>query len=475
MAAVPTKPPLHPLTADDRGSIIIIIAYTFIFITVLATVIRFGLAWRHRLHLKKDDVSFAIGAILVVASSFCFHIASNNGLGKKIDKVPKVDLAVYHKSMYAGELLSLAAQWAAKVSFLQLCERVAPRKPKEYNIVFSMVTFWGVFAMFAIAFQCGLPKPWMFDPSNCVTKGIMYYPVIIMNILTDIVLGTWILPTLWHLLMDQDRRVIVIVLFGSRLIVACVATAQLISVVRHILSTDVTYESFGRVLWMLCVSHLSVLQSTIPRTKKFIAALQLRTHATVRLTEFELQLPTDPTTRTIAGKELDDTFDSSEGNVTKREDVHTLSRPPSPRDSAGHRRSESLARSTQSERPLVPLQLTPSAELYFTTEIVAQPELKPTEAAESSTRYDANDWRKYLGKRKNKDDMNLSRMFSWNSRGSFARERIVQTKEVTQKVEVVQPKESRWALRKHSESSKRNSKSMSDEPSMKSSGQGDRD
>jgi hypothetical protein len=45
----------------------------------------------------------------------------------------------------------------------------------------------------------------------------MYYPVIIMNIITDLFLGTWIIPTLWRLLMDQDRRILVIMLFGSRI------------------------------------------------------------------------------------------------------------------------------------------------------------------------------------------------------------------------------------------------------------------
>lgn len=119
--------------------------------------------------------------------------------------------------MYAGELLGIAAQWAAKVSFLQLCERVAPRDPKQYNIVFGMVTFWGVFSEFAVAFSCGVPRPWYFDPRTCDTKGAMYYPVIIMNIITDVILGTWILPTLWKLLMDQERRVMVVALFGSRL------------------------------------------------------------------------------------------------------------------------------------------------------------------------------------------------------------------------------------------------------------------
>ncbi|KAF2438836.1 hypothetical protein P171DRAFT_477166 [Karstenula rhodostoma CBS 690.94] len=460
MTAVPHKPALHPLTSEDRGALIIIIAYSWICITVLAAVIRFGLAWTNRLHLKKDDGTFALGVVLAVASSVCFHIASNNGLGKRMAKVPLYDLDVYYKTTYTGDILGLAAQYWAKVSFLQLCERVAPRKERHYNIIFGLITFWGVFSVLAIAFQCGLPDPWVFKPDDCPTAGAMYYPVIIMNIITDLILGTWILPTLWKLLMDQDRRILVVMLFGSRIIVACVAAAQLSSVARHILDPDVTYQSFGRVLWALCVTHLSVLQATIPRTKRFIAALNMRTHATVRLTAFELQLPTNPTTFTVPGKDMDDTFSSSEATASRPEEAHTRSRSWTLKRSDSDRRSSShsLPRSMQSERPLVPLQLTPSTELGFTTEIIAEPDPAAKDAGRTSKRYDSMDWKKYIRRSRNEDDMALSSMFSWKSRTSMARERIVQTKEVTQKVELVhQPKESRWNFRRQSERSKRQS------------------
>lgn len=63
MAAIPEKPALHPLTNYDRGALILIIAYSFVFITVIAASIRFGLAWRNRLHLKRDDFSFAAAVV----------------------------------------------------------------------------------------------------------------------------------------------------------------------------------------------------------------------------------------------------------------------------------------------------------------------------------------------------------------------------------------------------------------------------
>ena len=190
----------------------------------------------------------------------------------------------------------------------------------------------------------------------------------------------------------------------------------------------------------------------------------MRTHATIRLTPYELGLPTDPTTITTAGKTLDDTLNSSEAStsgLTKPQDAHMRARSPSHKRSTSDRRSSSRSptRSMQSEQPLVPLQLTPSAELGFTTEIVAQPDPSAKAGDRTSKKYDNKDWKKYLRRSKNEkeNDIALSSMFSWKSRNSLARERIVQTKEITQKVEVVQPKESRWSFRRQSEGSKRHS------------------
>lgn len=211
--------------------------------------------------------------------------------------------------------------------------------------------------------------------------------------------------------------------------------------------------------------HLSVLQATIPRTKRFIAALNMRTHATVRLTAFELQLPTDPTTLTIPGKGLDDTFNSSEATTSHADEAYIRKRSPTRKRSNSDRRSSSHSppRSMHSERPLVPLQLTPSAELGFTTEIVAEPDYVAKGASRTSKKYDNKDWKKYIKRSKNEDDMALSSMFSWTSRTSMAHERIVQTKEVTQKVELVhQPKESRWNIRRQSGGSKRISQPQND-------------
>jgi hypothetical protein len=55
--------PFHRLSADDRGPIIIIVAYSWIFITLIVATVRFSLAWKQRLRFQIDDGTFLLGAV----------------------------------------------------------------------------------------------------------------------------------------------------------------------------------------------------------------------------------------------------------------------------------------------------------------------------------------------------------------------------------------------------------------------------
>lgn len=61
------KQPFHRLTGDDRGPIIIIVAYSWIFVTFIIAIIRFSLAWKQRLRFQVDDGAFLLGAVSCVS------------------------------------------------------------------------------------------------------------------------------------------------------------------------------------------------------------------------------------------------------------------------------------------------------------------------------------------------------------------------------------------------------------------------
>ncbi|KAF2467216.1 uncharacterized protein BDR25DRAFT_305654 [Lindgomyces ingoldianus] len=430
--------PLHRLSKDDRGPIVIIIAYSWIFVLSLVVLIRFGIAVNQRLRFKVDDFTFVLGVGFACASSVCFHLAANGGLGRHITSLNQGRLNQYYQMMYAAEMMGIAAMAWAKTSVVLLSDRVAPRPPVPFYLMLGLIAVWTIFSIFATAFQCSLPHPWVYVPSECPSRGSLQYPIIILNIITDAILATWILPTLWKLLMDVERRITVIVLFGSRFIVCGVAIGQLIAVSRHIHDRDQTFNNVTHVIWELCTINLSVLLSTIPRTNRFIAALQT-SHATTLLTEFELAHPNG----TLAGTQASGPKRSlsTSGAVSEPCEAH-------------HGRSRSHSRSNQSRDPLVelPLKLTPSWDRNFSTHISSQSDNDAAEDRDNrknSKKHSIDDWKKFVQMSgvKSHDEENAGGMLSWTSRASHGK-KIVKTREVTQEVEYMPPKESRWTISK---------------------------
>ena len=51
------------LDEGDRGSVVIIVAYTWVAISVVVSIIRFGLAWRQRQRFKLEDATFLLGVV----------------------------------------------------------------------------------------------------------------------------------------------------------------------------------------------------------------------------------------------------------------------------------------------------------------------------------------------------------------------------------------------------------------------------
>ena len=119
--------------------------------------------------------------------------------------------------MFTGQYLGIVAMACAKTSTVLFSHGIVPHESRRYYAMLSIIGTWVLFSILAVSFQCQLPRPWVFVPSKCSTHGDLQYPIIIGNLLTDALLAIWILPTIWKLLMDLGKRVIVMVLFGARL------------------------------------------------------------------------------------------------------------------------------------------------------------------------------------------------------------------------------------------------------------------
>jgi hypothetical protein len=111
-------------------------------------------------------------------------------------------------------LLGIFAMALAKMSSALLIERVAPQAREAKAILFGMTAAWAVYSTFAMSFQCGLPQ-WTIHSLHCGNGGLLL-SVIVLNMLTDLVLALWIVPTLWHISLDREKSWSAGLLFGAR-------------------------------------------------------------------------------------------------------------------------------------------------------------------------------------------------------------------------------------------------------------------
>jgi hypothetical protein len=117
--------------------------------------------------------------------------------------------------MLAAQILEVTAMSAAKLSSAFLIERVAPQSRKAKASLFALLGTWSVFAIFAMAFRCGVSETWASELRRCSNTGSLV-AVIVSNMVTDFVLAIWLFPTLVTISLDKDKRFTAMVLFGSR-------------------------------------------------------------------------------------------------------------------------------------------------------------------------------------------------------------------------------------------------------------------
>lgn len=109
----------------------------------------------------------------------------------------------------------------AKMSVVMLMYRLASRNSymdRVYHAASLFIAVWTVFSLLALALQCGTRRPWVYTPERCSNGGAVWYPIIILNILSDAALGFLFTPVLWNLNMARFQRAMVTGLFGMRIL-----------------------------------------------------------------------------------------------------------------------------------------------------------------------------------------------------------------------------------------------------------------
>lgn len=111
----------------------------------------------------------------------------------------------------------------SKFSVLQLQQRLCGIQPASryikvmHQALAGSIIVWGVFSIFALAFQCGVKHPYTYTPDRCA-DGVVWYPITVFNAITDAALAFSFSPVILTLSARTKTKVKVMVLLSTRLL-----------------------------------------------------------------------------------------------------------------------------------------------------------------------------------------------------------------------------------------------------------------
>jgi hypothetical protein len=134
-----------------------------------------------------------------------------------------ISILIFLQFSYASGILAIISMACTKFSVLQLQRRLCGVRPTSryievmYQALAGILVIWTLFSVLAIAFQCGIASPHIYEPDKCA-GGVVWYPITIVNAITDAVLAFSFSPIILKLAARRRTKVKIMGLLGMRLL-----------------------------------------------------------------------------------------------------------------------------------------------------------------------------------------------------------------------------------------------------------------
>lgn len=183
----------------------------------------------------------------------------------------------------AGQSLFVLASSFVKMSILASYFRIAPQKSLFRKLVWA--TFGLVFAAFvvflvALWLQCmPISSYWtlLADHRDCIPEGPPLVVQTIVNVVTDFMIYTLPIPTLFRLSLPVSQRIGLIFLFGFGGVIVVAGSFRAYWVHYVLFETyDVTWEGFQLWVWTAVETNVGVICGCIPALKPLLFPAKAR-------------------------------------------------------------------------------------------------------------------------------------------------------------------------------------------------------
>ncbi|KUJ11289.1 uncharacterized protein LY89DRAFT_739485 [Mollisia scopiformis] len=206
---------------NNEGPVVNIAAWFGTTVMVLGVCTRMWSKYSAMRKWALDDALVIVTMLLGCSMTVTITLAVANGLGTPQSSLTDYQTIRLQKYGYASQLLYIPALCLTKMTTLVYLHVLSPEcRFQTMNMTLEAFTIlWSLAAEFAIAFQCQLPSPWAAISGKCFNTDTFWRINGGFDIVTDVMIVFLPLYLVWSLGMPWRRKGVVVMAFGSRLLV----------------------------------------------------------------------------------------------------------------------------------------------------------------------------------------------------------------------------------------------------------------
>jgi hypothetical protein len=157
------------LSSDNRGTIITLTSVSLLIVAIIFVLAKFGSAIHFKQRRTAANTPIWVALILAIVQVVVLQKAVDHGLGKHQSRLSEDDIQAWSKFAFAAHILLIVVLALSKISTILLVWKLTPSKSlrRSCAVTAGIVVGWLIFALLSIAFQCGLPNPWLYSPERC--------------------------------------------------------------------------------------------------------------------------------------------------------------------------------------------------------------------------------------------------------------------------------------------------------------------
>ncbi|KAF2438092.1 hypothetical protein P171DRAFT_437174 [Karstenula rhodostoma CBS 690.94] len=256
---------------EDKSNIITIVTWATLVVSILVFLARQCIKLAiHRRKTGIDDLFMLTSTVFAVALSVTVLILASDGLGVLgVLTIRRAD--AIQKGYYASDFLYILTIGFAKLALVSFFYNVHHQRGQRRAVlaIGIFILAWTLASLVAVAFQCGLPKPWEILTLHCYNIGVFWIVYCIIDMTSDIAIVMLSINLVAYLRVRLSRKVAVVACFAPRILVIGVALARLFYLYPISPHNNPAFHLWVPLIITQVQACLSIVTACIPYVRAF--------------------------------------------------------------------------------------------------------------------------------------------------------------------------------------------------------------